>query len=206
MEIRNVRNSIGVLLVQERTETPCTLQRTLALELPFARVRVVNSFKRALELSQREDLNLILTQREIHGVTCVPFLRRIAEFNENRPVLVFGDQTQEVDRIQLVLNGAWGYLDTENDTAGEALAKVLSGGRFITKQTSNALSDYIRYQADRSLGDRLSNREFKVCQELKEGKSVAEVAEAMQISEKTVRTYKRRAMLKLQTKKFGEIC
>jgi DNA-binding NarL/FixJ family response regulator len=99
--------------------------------------------------------------------------------------------------------GARGYLLKES--AGvevvQAVREVMSGRRYLSPKISEGVIDeYVRLRDQGLEGDPLSlltPREREVLQLVVEGKSSAEIAEALYLSPKTIETYRSRLMQKL---------
>jgi DNA-binding NarL/FixJ family response regulator len=99
--------------------------------------------------------------------------------------------------------GAKGYLLKES--AGKEVIKAVrsvnSGRRYLCQQISETLiEDYISEHdlaRDKSPLDHLSAREREVLQMVAEGKSSIEIAKLLQLSPKTVETYRSRLMQKI---------
>jgi len=100
--------------------------------------------------------------------------------------------------------GARGYLLKES--AGievvNAVRQVMLGHRYLSQKISeDVIDDYVRLR-DQAMDEdplsRLSPREREVLQLVVEGKSSAEIAEALFLSPKTVETYRSRLMQKLE--------
>ncbi len=80
-----------------------------------------------------------------------------------------------------------------------AIRSVAAGKPFVSQEMADKLAGHIRHggQNDSRL-DSLSKREFEVLTHLGRGLSLKETSAALKLSIKTVSTYKRRLMLKLQ--------
>jgi DNA-binding NarL/FixJ family response regulator len=99
--------------------------------------------------------------------------------------------------------GAKGYLLKES--AGKEVIKAVrsvnSGRRYLSQQISETLiEDYINEHDlahEISPLDRLSAREREILQLVAEGRSSIEIAETLQLSPKTIETYRSRLMQKL---------
>ena len=101
---------------------------------------------------------------------------------------------------QAMQAGARGYVlkrDLSNDLV-EAMRLVASGGRYLSPGvTDTVISDYLDEKRSPDLLRTLSVRERHVLQFLVEGKSAAAVARKLQLSPRTIETYKARLMRKL---------
>jgi DNA-binding NarL/FixJ family response regulator len=100
--------------------------------------------------------------------------------------------------------GARGYLLKES--AGievvQAVREVMSGRRYLSEKISeDVIDEFVRLRHQMEEEDplsRLSTREREVLQLVVEGKSSAEIAEALFLSPKTIETYRSRLMQKLE--------
>jgi DNA-binding NarL/FixJ family response regulator len=96
--------------------------------------------------------------------------------------------------------GARGYVlkrDLTDDLV-EAMRLVASGGRYLSPSvTDTVITDYLHERKAPDALHALSVRERHVLQFLVEGKSAAAVARKLQLSPRTVETYKARLMRKL---------
>jgi DNA-binding NarL/FixJ family response regulator len=101
---------------------------------------------------------------------------------------------------QAMQAGARGYVlkrDLSNDLL-EAMRLVAGGGRYLSPGvTDTVITDYLDDKRSPDLLRTLSVRERHVLQFLVEGKSAAAVARKLQLSPRTIETYKARLMRKL---------
>jgi DNA-binding NarL/FixJ family response regulator len=96
--------------------------------------------------------------------------------------------------------GASGYVVKKSAARQviDAIRAVRAGRRYLSEPLSDAVIDrYISKGSAPDSVERLSSRERQVLQMLAEGKSMAEIAVALSLSQKTVETYRARMMDKL---------
>lgn len=94
--------------------------------------------------------------------------------------------------------------DADQSALAAAVRAVNAGVNYLSQEAADALvGDYLR-RTDRNgrkaQFDRLSRREKEVLRRMVSGESMAGIAEALNLSPKTVETYRRRAMAKLDVK------
>ena len=138
------------------------------------------------------DLNL----PDSTGVDVVPKLLRAAPCLR---ILVLS-LNAEVAYAQHVLKlGAAGYL-TKDRTADElvvAIERIAGGRRYISDALAEHLFDACEGQKAVNAHDTLSPQEYRVMLHLAAGKGISEIAISMNLSPKTVSTYRTRVLEKL---------
>jgi len=113
-------------------------------------------------------------------------------------VLTMHEEEQYV--IRAIGAGAMGYITKRSapEQLVNAIRKVYAGGRYLSDSAAESLAVRVAKGAPgRSLLDSLSNREIQVLRRLAMGQTTREVAEAYNISTKTVDTYRFRLLKKL---------
>jgi DNA-binding NarL/FixJ family response regulator len=100
-----------------------------------------------------------------------------------------------------LLAGAQGYVlkGCPGRVLLEAVRAVHAGRRYICEEVGpQALEQYVRERGISDALGRLSAREREVLQHTVEGRTIAETAERLQLSPKSVETYRSRLMAKLE--------
>lgn len=138
------------------------------------------------------DLNLPDSQ----GVESVTKIRRASP---DLRILVLSLHEEPAYARQVVQLGAQGYLTKENapDELITAIEVVLSGGRYISNVLAQAMALGSIVDDAKSALDSLGNQEYRVMLQLIEGARVSDIATQMNISPKTVSTYRSRIFDKL---------
>ena len=96
----------------------------------------------------------------------------------------------------LLRQGASGYLNKECDPEeiATAIRTVALGRRYITPAVAELLADQMTSTGERPPHEGLSERELQVFLRLAQGQTVGQMAEAMNLSVKTVSTYRTRVL------------
>jgi DNA-binding NarL/FixJ family response regulator len=135
------------------------------------------------------------------GLELVKHLR--SEFPRLR-VLVLSMHREDLFAERALRAGASGYVQKDNapEELLAAVARVAGGGTYVSARVAEKLaSDVMRGHAQEMPHERLSDREFEVFRLLGRGMSITEIAQALNLSVKTVSTHRTRIMGKtsLQT-------
>lgn len=115
------------------------------------------------------------------------------------PVLVLSVYPEDQYAVVALRAGAAGYLPKDGlaEELLAALHKVASGGRYITRSLAERLAENLLLPAEEYPHLRLSEREFQVMLGLASGKRLKEIAREMNLSVKTVSTYRARVLEKM---------
>jgi two-component system, NarL family, invasion response regulator UvrY len=124
------------------------------------------------------------------------------------PILVLTMHEEEQYVVRAIGAGAMGYITKRSapEQLVNAIRKVHSGGHYLSDSAAESLAVRIAKGAPgRSLIDSLSNREIQVLRRLALGQTTREIAEAYNISIKTVDTYRFRLLKKLSLRNNAEL-
>lgn len=119
-------------------------------------------------------------------------------------ILVLTAQSPAVFAIRCMQSGACGFVRKQEDL-GELLSAVravLCGYNYFPRQ---ALMPCSAHQAELALLHQVNDRELMVLQLYAQGRSNKEIALSMYLSDKTVSTYKKRLMEKLNVQSVAEL-
>jgi two-component system response regulator EvgA len=117
------------------------------------------------------------------------------------PVKIIVLTAQESDHIAIrcMQAGAHGFVNKQDDLCEliSAIQAVKGGFSYFPDRTFPLLRRDCSREADETLLNSLSARELKVLQQLTLGMSNKQIAERMNLSSKTISTYKTRLLIKL---------
>lgn len=143
--------------------------------------------------------DVIILEMDIPEINGIATLRKIKKEFPDVRVLIYSGQSEDVYALSTIRAGAFGYLakSSELDYLISAVKKVGQGKMFITNELAQRLAFDEGTQKQRRFFRKLSTREVEVLKLLASGKRNKEVAEGLNLNEKTVSTYKSRLMKKL---------
>lgn len=169
---------------------------------PVSDIEVVGDVSTTTELFDvLENLtpDIILLEMDIPEINGIATLRKIKKEYPNIRVLIYSGQSEDVYALSTIRAGAFGYLSktADLDYVISAIRKIGEGNMFITNELAQRLAFDEGTQKPRRFFRKLSAREVEVLKLLASGKRNKEVAQGLDLNEKTVSTYKARLMRKL---------
>jgi DNA-binding NarL/FixJ family response regulator len=143
--------------------------------------------------------DVIILEMDIPEINGIATLRKIKQEYPDIKVLIYSGQSEDVYALSTIRAGAFGYLSktAELDYIISAVKKVSEGNMFITNELAQRLAFDEGTQKPRRFFRKLSTREVEVLKLLASGKRNKDVAQGLNLNEKTVSTYKARLMKKL---------
>lgn len=159
----------------------------------------VSSTSELFKTLERITPDVVMLEMDIPEINGIATLRKIKQEFPDVKVLMYSGQSEDVYALSTIRAGAFGYLSktSELDYIVSAVKKVSEGNMFITNELAQRLAFDEGSQKPRRFFRKLSSREVEVLKLLASGKRNKEVAEGLNLNEKTVSTYKARLMRKL---------
>lgn len=148
--------------------------------------------------------DLIILDISIPKLDGLEVLCRFNAMNASMKTLVLTAQSPTLFATRCMRSGADGYVCKEGDLSEllSAIRAVLSGYNYFPSQALNAAGiDSKELELFKAVND----RELMVLQLFAQGRTNKEIAKGMFLSNKTVSTYKKRLMQKLQAKSLAEL-
>ncbi|WP_397363626.1 response regulator [Olleya sp. R77988] len=177
---------------------------TKGLELVFASSRDIKIIKTVadgeaiFDALKEHTTNILLCEIDLPKLNGISVLRRIKKEHPEVKVIIYSAQQEEVYAVSTIKAGADGYIHKSTDllTLKDAIMKVHLGGVYLSPSLSRKIA-LDKSSGKKSYYKKLSTREVEVLKLLSNGRRNKEIAEELQINEKTVSTYRARLMKKL---------
>jgi DNA-binding NarL/FixJ family response regulator len=191
---------ISILLVDDHALVREGVSRLLEAQTDM---RVVGSFGEpdaALAFAAREEPDVAIVDIAMPQASGIELARRLRAASPDTQLLVLTMHSNPEYVHQALLAGALGYVAKES--AGpvlvEAVRAVQAGRRYLSESLgTEALSRYLQRGEESDPLGRLSAREREVLRHTVEGCTIAETAQRLGLSPKSVETYRSRLMTKL---------
>jgi DNA-binding NarL/FixJ family response regulator len=156
----------------------------------------------AVSMAQELHPDLVLMDIRMEGMDGVEATRRLKEVEPNVPVLILTGFSEDQILLKAVEAGAQGFL-LKDATAAEvkdAIRRVVNGESLVTPSLLRKLLEEVsqRSKETHPAHSDLTPREMEVLLAVAQGKSNEEIARALVISEKTVKTHLGKVFSKLQ--------
>jgi two-component system invasion response regulator UvrY len=122
-------------------------------------------------------------------------------------ILVLTVHAEEQFALRLLKSGVSGYLTKERapEELVQAIRKIMAGGKYVSTVLAERIALSLDTSVDKLPHETLSDREFQVMRMIASGMSVAEIAEALSLHVRTVGTFRRHILRKLNLKSTQEI-
>jgi two-component system invasion response regulator UvrY len=162
---------------------------------------------RALELARAQKWDLAILDVSLPDQSGLEVLKQIRGFAPRLPVLVLSMHPEEQFALRALRAGAAGYVTkkTAPQEIGEAVRRVLAGGRYITPSLAEMMALEMSQRIEKEPHERLSDREYQVFRRLALGKTVKEIASELSVSVQTVSTYRTRILAKMGFRTNAEL-
>lgn len=159
---------------------------------------------RALE---RVPVDVLILDITMPGPGFLQVMEALRQRFPSIPVLVVSMHAEEQWAVQALKAGAAGYLTKTHsaEELAEGVRRVHAGGRYITASMAEALARHVGSGRGGPPHDSLSRREFEVLRRLGTGNTVTSVAREMALSPKTVTTYRKRILEKLNLRSTADL-
>jgi DNA-binding NarL/FixJ family response regulator len=141
------------------------------------------------------------------GVSGRDLVEHIHTLYSRLPILVFSMRNEPKIAQGVLQVGASGYLTKECDqnTMVSAIRKVAAGGRYVEDSiVEQVLFDQVEQDKPESR-EHLSRRELQIMKMLAIGKTITEIGNELELSAKSVSTYKARVMKKMNFNSSAEL-
>lgn len=168
-----------------------------------------DSAEAALALVQEHDLDLVIVDASLAGVSGLELVVRLKQVRPTLPVLLLAMLDDSLSLERALRAGANGYVlkHEPTETLTAAMRKVLSGGVFLSeKMQSVVLQHYLSgTRGGTSIVDALSPRELEVFQLIGQGLGTSQIAAKLARSVKTIEAHRATIKQKLGLKSGIEL-
>jgi DNA-binding NarL/FixJ family response regulator len=175
------------------------LKRILLDTGKAARVGEVSQAEAAIAVVRREPWDIVILDINLGRRSGMDVLKEIRAEFPRLPVLVLSVYPEEQFALRVIRAGANGYLNKNLATKVliEAIRQVLAEGQYLSPKVAAQLLNAVKQPAGQPLHAMLSDREDQVLRLIAAGRTVGEIAAQLDLSVKTVSTYRSIVLRKL---------
>lgn len=198
---------LRVAIVDDHEIVRAGFREMLADELGIAVAFEAASGEDALDRLRECDCDVLLLDLGLPGQSGVDVLRIVRQRHSALRVLVLTGYPEERYALSMIRNGADGYLCKEcgRDELLRAVRVVAQGRRYLSPRMAELLADEVAGNHPTVPHQQLSERELQVFLRLARGESVSEIGNMLNLSVKTVSTYRSRLLEKIGVASNAEL-
>ena len=160
-----------------------------------------------LEKVSKNDYEILVLDITLPDRSGLEIIKEIKIIKPDLPILILSMHSEDLYAFRVFKAGANGFLnkDSVSDLLISAVRKILSNGKYISEKVANKLAD--TFQSGKSMlpHEILSDREFEIMCLLAKGETIRQIGDILNISPKTVHTYRYRILEKMNMLKDTEL-
>ncbi len=196
-----------ILIVDDHEVVRAGLMRII--EQPETAFGEASNVEQAVKLAAEENWDLVVLDLSLGFHGGLELLKELKQVRPKLPILILSMHSEEQYARRAFQAGAAGYITKDSPPTEliRAVNRVMEGGRYVNEATAERFAQDLEKGADRDRPSHqsLSDREFEVMRLIGSGKTVGEIAEILQLSNKTVSTYRARILEKMGMKTNADI-
>jgi DNA-binding NarL/FixJ family response regulator len=160
------------------------------------------------ELKKHGEPDVLVMDVGLPGKNGIDILKALREDHPRLKVLMVSMYPEDQYAVRAFRAGAFGYLNKASapEKLLEALSQVIAGRKYVTPEIAQALIENLSAPEDAgSPHERLSDREFQTLKMIASGQRLADIADALALSPKTVSVYRARILEKMGMSSNAEL-
>lgn len=161
----------------------------------------------AVQMVRAGEWDVVLMDVSMPDRNGIDALKLIKKEFPRLPVLILSMYPEEQYAIRALKAGAAGYLTKQSapELLVTAIRQVASGKKYVSPSLAEELANAIGDDSERPPHEKLSDREYQTLCMIASGKTPAEIAEALNLSVKTVSVYRARLLEKMNLRNNAEL-
>ena len=190
---------IKLLLVDDHELVRTGIRRILEDVSDFSVVGEATTGEEAVKFCRKHDPDLVLMDMSMPGIGGLEATKQILRFTKSTRVIVLSVHKENPIPAKVMQMGAFGYLtkDSEPQEMIRAIRKVAAGQKYVSPDIAQQIAIGQLNLNDDNPFEQLSERELEITLLLTKGAKVPDIATSLNISAKTVNTYRYRMFEKL---------
>lgn len=161
----------------------------------------------AVQLVRSGEWDVVLMDVSMPDRNGIDALKIIKKEFPRLPVLILSMYPEEQYAIRALKAGAAGYLTKQSapELLVTAIRQVASGKKYVSPSLAEELANAIGEDSERPPHEKLSDREYQTLCMIASGKTPTEIAEALNLSVKTVSVYRAGLLEKMNLRNNAEL-
>ncbi len=190
---------VKLLLVDDHELVRTGVRRILEDVSDFNVVAEATNGEEAVKLCRKDAPDVVLMDMNMPGMGGLEATKQILRFSEDTRIIVLSVYKENPIPAKVMQMGASGYLtkDSGPEEMIKAIYKVASGQKYISPDLAQQIAIGQLNLNEGNPFESLSERELEITMMLTKGAKVPDIAVVLNISAKTVNTYRYRMFEKL---------
>jgi len=165
-----------------------------------------HSGSEAVTLIREKEWDIAILDISLAGRSGLDVLKEIKQIKPKLPVLMLSMHAEDQYAMRAFKAGASGYISkaSSRNELREAVLKVIKGGRYVSSSMAERMV-FDLTSSEKLPHEQLSDRELEVLCLIASGRTVGEIAASLTLSDKTISTYRRRILDKMQLNTNAEL-
>jgi DNA-binding NarL/FixJ family response regulator len=192
------RELIRVLIVEDHAVTREGLKHVISRQKDMIVAGEAPTLTEALKLLDEQRFDVVVCDVKLPDGYGWEVLKAVKFGPTPLPVLMLSGFTEEQYAVRALKSGADGYMNKGSTAEAliSAIHRLAAGGKFVTLEFAAHMAQFLGHGSPAG-HESLSEREFSVMRMIASGTSLVSIAQNLNISPKTVTTYRARVLEKL---------
>ena len=193
---------IRILIADDHQIVREGLKQILAETSDMAVVAEASNGQDVMIRLDKQTVDVVMLDISMPGRSGLDILKQLRSDYPKLPVLILSMYSEEQYAMRALRAGASGYLtkDSAPEELIDAIRKIFSGKKYVSASLAEKLAVYLDEGQEKPLHQALSDREYQVMCMIASGKAVKEIASNLNLSVKTISTYRSRILDKMRMK------
>ena len=191
---------IRILIADDHAIVRQGLRQIVSADTEMTIVGEVANGVELLNLIRREPVDVVVLDISMPGRNGLEILKDLKRDYPFLPVIILSMYPEDQYAVRVFKAGAAGYMTKESapEELVKAIRKAYQGSRYISPQVAELLAEHLEMKTFDQPHMSLSDREFEVFMMLANGKTVGQISSELNLSVKTISTYRARILEKMQ--------
>jgi len=197
---------IKILIADDHPIVRQGMRQTLANQPDMKIGGEAQNTQQVLDLVRKENWDVLILDITMPGQGGLAILDQLKKERPKMGILVLSIHPEDLFGVRALRAGAAGYMnkDSASEQLVNAVRRIASGGKYISQNLAEKLALYVAGNG-KAPHEALSDREYQILRLLVSGKTVSEIAAELNLSAKTVSTYRNRTLRKMNLKNNVEL-
>jgi len=205
-----MQKHLNIIVADDHDIVRQGIRFTLANQYDMDILAEASSYAELISVLEREDsVDLLILDLNLGDKSGIDTISQLHQSYPSLKILVLSMYPQEPYALQSIQAGAYGYVSKESmsDELQNAIASIIDGKKYLHQDILDTLpldTDLDNIKLKNPL-ESLSSREYEVFELISEGLTYKEISERLELSPKTVSTYRSRILEKLSLSNTNQL-